>query len=190
MKARPSGRSPSAKASTSRIFAIRPSPAIAPTAIVAPAWSRSRASGCWRQAASASPRNGMKVNASNHRAKTARDMVFELLVSDQPQARDLARSDLQILELGRQDGDRDRPLPGAREGRARPQPSGHGGQSRRLHPLQSLRARLPRSAGQRRDRHGRPRPSTKRSCSISTIRWATRLASPAANACRPVRPAR
>jgi formate dehydrogenase major subunit len=30
------------------------------------------------------PANGMKVNVSNHRAKTARDMVFELLVSDQP----------------------------------------------------------------------------------------------------------
>jgi formate dehydrogenase major subunit len=30
------------------------------------------------------PTNGMKVNASNHRAKTARDMIFELLVSDQP----------------------------------------------------------------------------------------------------------
>ena len=32
--------------------------------------------------------------------------------------------------------------------RARPQPSGDGGQSRRLHPVQSLRPRLPRSAGQ------------------------------------------
>ena len=41
---------------------------------------------------------------------------------------------------------------------ARPQPPGDGGQSRRLHPVQSLRPRLPRSAGQRRDRHGRPRP--------------------------------
>ncbi len=41
---------------------------------------------------------------------------------------------------------------------AGPQPSGDGGQSRRLHPVQSLRPRLPRSAGQRRDRHGRPRP--------------------------------
>ena len=38
--------------------------------------------------------------------------------------------------------------------RARPQPSGDGGQSRRLHPVQSVRPRLPRSAGQRRDRHG------------------------------------
>ena len=42
---------------------------------------------------------------------------------------------------------------------SRPQPSGDGGQSRRLHPMQSLRPRLPRSAGQRRHRHGRPRPS-------------------------------
>ena len=31
------------------------------------------------------PAQGMKVNASNHRAKTARQMVFELLVSDQPE---------------------------------------------------------------------------------------------------------
>src|SRR5688572_32463722 len=31
------------------------------------------------------PAQGMKVNASNHRAKTAREMVFELLVSDQPE---------------------------------------------------------------------------------------------------------
>ena len=37
------------------------------------------------------------------------------------------------------------------------QPPGHGGQSRRLHPLQSLRARLPGSAGQRCHRHGRAR---------------------------------
>ena len=73
---------------------------------------------------------------------------------------------------------------------ARPQPPGDGGQSRRLHPLQSLRPRLPRGAGQRRDRHGRPRPSSRRSCSTSTIRWAPRPASPAANACRPARPAR
>jgi formate dehydrogenase major subunit len=30
------------------------------------------------------PAAGMKVNAVNHRAKTAQKMVFELLVSDQP----------------------------------------------------------------------------------------------------------
>ena len=54
-RARPSGRSPSAKASRSRICATRPSPATAPTAIAAPAWSRSRASACWPRPASASP---------------------------------------------------------------------------------------------------------------------------------------
>ena len=31
------------------------------------------------------PTEGMKVNASNHRAETARKMIFDLLVSDQPQ---------------------------------------------------------------------------------------------------------
>ena len=46
----------------------------------------------------------------------------------------------------------------AQPGGARPQPHRHGGQSRRLHPVQSVRPRLPRSAGQRRHRHGRPRP--------------------------------
>ena len=49
------------------------------------------------------------------------------------------------------------PLPAPPFSRAGPQPSGDGGQSRRLHPLQSLRPRLPRSAGQRCDRHGRAR---------------------------------
>ena len=33
-----------------------PRPAIAPTATAAPAWSRSRASACWRPRASARPR--------------------------------------------------------------------------------------------------------------------------------------
>ena len=41
-QANPSGRSPSAKAPKSRICAIRQSPTIAPTAIAAPVWSRSR----------------------------------------------------------------------------------------------------------------------------------------------------
>ncbi len=42
-------------ASRFRICAIRRSRAIAPTAIAAPAWSRSKASACWPQAASAQP---------------------------------------------------------------------------------------------------------------------------------------
>ncbi len=45
-----------------------------------------------------------------------------------------------------------------RPGAARPQPCRDGGQPRRLHPVQPVRPRLPRSAGQRRHRHGRARP--------------------------------
>ena len=87
-------------------------------------------------------------------------MVFELLVADQPARADRARSGLEVLALGRH-GRRQRPAASrpAEHPPQRPQPSGDGGQSRRLHPLQSLRPRLPRGPGQRRDRHGRPRPS-------------------------------
>ena len=104
------------------------------------------------------PSAGMKVKAASERAKTARQMVFELLISDQPERKTRARSAIEILGLGRPHGHRRQPLRQAPRARRRPQPSGHGGQSRRLHPVQSLCARLPRSAGQRRHRHGRPRP--------------------------------
>ena len=53
--ARPSGRSPSGRAARFRISAIRRSRTTGPTAIAAPAWSRSRASACWRRPASARP---------------------------------------------------------------------------------------------------------------------------------------
>ena len=75
-----------------------------------------------------------------------------------------ARSGFRALEDRQPAEARSRPLPQARRdqgARARPQPCGDGGEPRRLHPVQSLRPRLPRSAGQRRDRHGRPRPSRK-----------------------------
>ena len=73
---------------------------------------------------------------------------------------------------------------------ARPLASGDGREPRRLHPVHALRARLPRGAGERRHRLRVPRRRIRRSCSTSTIRWATRRASPAANACRRARPAR
>ncbi len=73
-----------------------------------------------------------------------------------------ARSGFRALEDRDAAQNRARPFPEAevrRGARARPQPCGDGGQSRRLHPVQSLRPRLPRGPGQRRHRHGRPRPS-------------------------------
>ncbi len=88
-------------------------------------------------------------------------MVAELLVTDQP-AIEVAHDPIsEFWKTAKRQSVEAEPLPEARQYRraaARPQPSGHGGQSRRLHPVQSVRPRLPRSAGQRRHRHGRPRP--------------------------------
>ena len=47
------------------------------------------------------PPPGMKVKTQTDRAKTARQMVFELLVTDQPSARRRARSAFEVLEARR-----------------------------------------------------------------------------------------
>ena len=95
-----------------------------------------------------------------------------------------------VLGLGEGHGGRGVAFPPGRQPRARSVASGHGGQSRCLHPLQSVRPGVPRGAGQRRDRHGVARRPRRRSSSTSTTRWAPRPAWPAASACRPARPAR
>ena len=104
------------------------------------------------------PAPGMKVKTQTDRAKTARKMVAELLVDRPAGARRRARSGFRVLEGRDPHGAQAGPLPAPRDACAGPQPRRHGGQSRRLHPVQSVRPRLPRSAGQRRHRHGRPRP--------------------------------
>ena len=141
-------------ASSCRICAIRRSPAIGPTAIVASAWSRSKASGCWRQAASARPpRNeGQDANRSRQNgAAHGRSSFWS------PTSRRTRSRMIRIPNSGRS-ADAPcacrEPVPAPRSTGTRPQPSGNGGQSRRLHPVQFVRARLPRSPGQRRDRHG------------------------------------
>ena len=73
-------------------------------------------------------------------------------------ARDLARSRFEILALGRQGRGHRKPLPRRRALAWRRQPSGDARQSRRLHPVRPVRARLPRGPGQRRDRHGLSQP--------------------------------
>ena len=84
-------------------------------------------------------------------------MVFELLVADQPRARRRARPGLALLALGRRGSASTASRFPPRRARRQPdrQPSGDGGAARRLHPVQPVRARLPRGPGQRRDRHGR-----------------------------------
>ena len=73
-------------------------------------------------------------------------------------ARCRARSAIASVAGHRRPGAHREPVSRAqRSGGARPQPHRDGGQSRRLHPVQPVRPRLPRSAGQRRHRHGRPR---------------------------------
>ena len=151
------GRAPRS-APTSRISATRRIPATGRTAIAAPAWSRSRASACSRPPASACPAVGMKVHRRRReRAVKARAMVHGAARRRPAGARDLARPGLAFLAPGR-------PRPASPRAASRPpsagsadrQPSGHARQSRRLHPVQSLRPRLPRGPGQRRHRHGLP----------------------------------
>ena len=105
------------------------------------------------------PAAGMKVQASNPSRRRPRARWCSSFWSPiSPSAR---RRTIRFRNSGTGPtrwGSRPAAFPSARRARARPQPSGDGGQSRRLHPVQSLRPRLPRSAGQRRDRHGRPRP--------------------------------
>ena len=106
------------------------------------------------------PSPGMKVKTADRPRQDRAQDGAELLVTDQP-AREIAHDpDSEFWKTGRDRmGSRPAASPSAtKHAGARPQPRRHGGQSRRLHPVQSLRPRLPRSAGQRRHRHGRPRP--------------------------------
>ena len=104
------------------------------------------------------PTDGMKVKTQTDRAKAARRMVAELLLTDQPERNVAPDPHSHLWQVDRRPGPRREPVSRAhRSRRARPQPHGDGGQSRRLHPVQPVRPRLPRGAGQRRHRHGRPR---------------------------------
>ncbi len=104
------------------------------------------------------PAAGMKAHTGSERARTARRMVMELLLADQPPRADAHDHGSRPLAVGGAPGDRGEPLPDARAMGARQLPPGDGGESRRLHPVQSLRARLPRGAGQRRHRPRLSRP--------------------------------
>ena len=158
------------------------------TATAAPAWWRSRASACWRRPAAAIPRTGWRSPPTAPAPLTSQKMSIELLLVGR--ARDGLHAQLRARSLGEEAVDRQAALRARAAAGRGPLASGDGREPRRLHPVQALRARLPRRAGQRRHRLRLPRRRTRRSCSTSTIRWATRPASPAASACRRARPAR
>ena len=94
------------------------------------------------------PSVGMKVKSASARAVAAQKMVMELLVADQPARETSHDPGFEILALGRKGrGDRE-PLPARRALAGRCQPSRHARQSRLLHPVRPVRARLPRGSGQ------------------------------------------
>ena len=101
----------------------------------------------------------MKVKTQSERAKKSREMVFELLLADQPPLANSHDPKSSFWDwVGAMGIAATSRFPARRAAGSRQLASGHRGQSRRLHPLQSLRPRLPRGAGQRRDRHGLSRP--------------------------------
>ena len=72
-------------------------------------------------------------------------------------SRDRLHAQLRARSLGQEAVHRQAALRGAPSAGRRPLASGDGGAPRRLHPVQSLRARLPRRTGQRRHRLRLPR---------------------------------
>ena len=113
------------------------------------------------------PAEGMVVRTASERAETSRRLVMELLASDMPSARDLARPRRAVLGAGGGHRPRRAALPGSRPGSGGAVPVEQRvprrlapldrGQPRRLHRLRAVRAGLPRGAGQRRHRHGASR---------------------------------
>ena len=94
------------------------------------------------------PSVGMKVKTASARAVAAQKMVMELLVADQPARQTSHDPEFEILALGREGrGDR-KPFSGRRTLGRRRQPSRDARQSRFLHPVRAVRARLPRGPGQ------------------------------------------
>ena len=152
--ARPSSRPPSATASRSRTFATRK--ACAPTATAAPAWSRSRASACWRLPAAASRPPGMEVTHRQRARPVARRRWCSSCCCPTCRRR-ATRSTSELdqwaakLKVGKP-----RFAPRA-SASGRSLAPGDRGQSRFLHPVHALRARLPRGAGERRHRLRLPR---------------------------------
>ena len=101
------------------------------------------------------PAPGMEVSSVSPRALHAQKIIVEMLVADVPER--VYKPDSELAQWQRCLGI-GKPRFAAR---AQPAPDvshpGDGRQSRRLHPVHALRARVPRGAGQRRDRLRVPR---------------------------------
>ncbi len=126
-----------------------------PTATAARAWWRSRASACWRRPAAAHPPRGWKCRACRDAPLHAQKIIVEMLVADVPER--VYKLDSELAAVAALSRHRQAALRRARAAGAGRLASRDGGQPRRLHPVHALRARVPRGAGQRRDRLRVPR---------------------------------
>ena len=153
---RPSGRSPTARARRSRISAMRPSPTTGRRQLPG---LHGRDRGRARARCLLHPQAGGEYGGA-HRVRACPPLAAlgDGDAGGRPAgARARPRPGFTPLGLGRAHGGGGQPLPRARLPPARFQPPGHGRQSRCLHPLHPVRARLPRGPGERRHRHGRAR---------------------------------
>ena len=110
------------------------------------------------------PTAGMEVQTQSERAAKSREMVFELLASNMRPREEGPDNQAPFWQWAVVDGHRrQRPLclEVRRRARARPESrpleSRDRRESRCVHRVRRLRARVPRGAGQRRDRHGAAR---------------------------------
>ncbi len=152
--ARPSSRSPSAKASRSRTFATRT--AWRPVGncracVVEIDGERVLAPSCCRH-----PTAGMEVHDRQRACRASRRRWCSSCCCPTCPRREYTRHN-EVDEWAAKLRCRQAALRAARAAGARPVAPGHRGQPRRLHPVHALPARLPRRAGQRRDRPGVPR---------------------------------
>ncbi len=141
------------------------------------------------------PSAGMKVKAASERAKTAREMVFELLISDQPERKTLAHDpQSKFWAWADRMGVATSAIAPAASASAiilRPTAAIRPWRSISTPASSAICVCAPAAKCRSTTSSAWPAAATaRRSCSTSTTRWATPPASPAANACRPARPAR
>src|SRR6185295_4454414 len=138
------------------------------------------------------PTPGMKVKTDTDRAKTARRMVAELLMTDQPDLAHAHDPDSELWKIVKRNKLEAGRFPKREKIEVPPPDRSHVAMAVNLDAcIQcNLCVRACREV-QVNDVIGMAAAAiSRRSCSTSTTRWATRPASPAASACRPARPAR
>ena len=136
------------------------------------------------------PSPGMKVKTQTDRAKTARQMVAELLVTDQPDRAHAHDPDSELWKIATRMQLEQGRFP-RRASRRRRTAATWRWRSISTPASSAISASAPAAKCRSTTSSAWPAAAmAKRSCSTSTIRWALRPASPAANACRPARPAR